>query len=145
MQLNNYKELLTREGVKNTKNRNAILEILELSGEPLSAEEVFLKLKEEGISMCLSTVYRTFERLASKGLIVKSNIFDDGKARYQLNGMEHTHNIVCIGCHQTISFDECPVDGIEEQLMKKIGFDVTGHKFEIYGYCKECKAAREEL
>jgi Fur family ferric uptake transcriptional regulator len=142
LQNNKFKEVLTREGVKNTKNRNAILEILENAHAPLTAEEIFLLLKEKNASTCLSTVYRTFEMLVSKGLVIKSNIIDDGRARYELNHMEHKHHIICVGCHKMISIDECPFEEFEKQIKKKIDFDVTGHKFEIYGYCQDCKLLR---
>lgn len=139
LQRNKYKEVLAREGVKNTRNRNAILEILEKSEVPLTAEEIYLLLKGKNASTCLSTVYRTFEMFISKDLVIKSNIIDDGKARYELNHMEHKHHVICVGCHKMIYIDECPFGEFEKLLKNEINFEVTGHKFEIYGYCQECK------
>lgn len=139
VQSNKYKEVLTREGIKSTRSRNAMLEILEKSEIPLTAEDIFFILKKKNASTCLSTVYRTFEMLTSKGLVIKSNILDDGKARYELNHMEHKHHVICVGCHKMISIGECPFSEFEKMLKKKIGFDVIGHKFEIYGYCQDCK------
>jgi len=136
---NNYREVLSKEGVKSTKHRNAVLEILESADIPLTAEDVFLKLKEKNVSIWLSTVYRTLETLTSKGLIIKSSILDDGRARYELNHNEHKHHVVCICCHKMISIDECPFGEYEKVLQKELDFDVTGHRFEIYGYCRDCK------
>ncbi|MHB1419490.1 MAG: Fur family transcriptional regulator [Bacillota bacterium] len=138
-QNNAYKELLTREGIKNTKHRNAILGVLEQSEKPLTAEEIFLSLIDQHASICLSTVYRTLEILNIKSLIVKSTIMDDDRSRYELNQNEHKHNIICIGCHKMIPFSDCPFGEFEKALKKKTDFDVTGHKLEIYGYCPECK------
>ena len=135
---NNYNEVLTREGVKSTKHRNSILEILEQAEMPLTVEEIFLVLKEKNTSIWLSTVYRTLEILTSKELVVKSTSMGDDKARFEMNHHEHRHHVVCVGCHKMISFLDCPVDEIQKALKDKINFDVTGHKLEIYGYCQEC-------
>lgn len=140
---NSFKEVLTREGVKSTKHRNAILEILEASDTPLTAEDIFLKLKEKNVSIWLSTVYRTLETLTSRGLVIKANIMDDGKARFELDQKEHKHHVVCVGCRKMVSIGDCPFERFEKMLKDKIDFDVTGHKFEIYGFCKECKSANK--
>ncbi len=136
---NDYKEVLTREGIKSTKHRKAILEILEMAETPLTVEEIFLTLKEKHASIWLSTVYRTLEILTSKDLVIKSTIMGDDKARYELNHNEHKHHVVCVGCHKRISFEDCPVNEFEKALKERMDFDVTAHKLEIYGYCKDCK------
>lgn len=134
-----YKEVLKKEGVKSTKHRNAILELLEQSESPLTAEQLFISLQEKTESINLSTVYRTLDTFASKNLVIKSNRMDDGKARYELNHNEHKHHLFCVGCHKEISIEECPIGELQLSLKKKIDFDVTGHKLEIYGYCHNCK------
>ncbi|WP_138204970.1 Fur family transcriptional regulator [Haloimpatiens lingqiaonensis] len=135
-----FKEALEEKGIKNTKHRIAILGILAETQMPLTAEEVFLNLKDKDISIWISTVYRTLETLSAKGLTIKSSFMDDGKARYQLNQNEHKHHLICIKCHKMIPIDECPFHDIEEELKDKVNFQVIGHKFEIYGYCSECKS-----
>lgn len=136
---NNFKELLAREGVKSTKHRSAVLEILEAAEQPLTAEDVFLKLKDQQVSIWLSTVYRTLETLTAKKLLIKSNVMDDGKARYELNHHEHKHHVICVGCHKMVPIGDCPFAEFEKALRGKVDFDIIGHKFEIYGYCQDCK------
>lgn len=45
-------------GLKNTKQRKAILSVLAQSGEPLTAEDIYIRLKVEHEDVSLSTVYR---------------------------------------------------------------------------------------
>lgn len=143
LQLNNdYKEILAKEGIKSTKHRNAILAIIEQSKIPLTAEEIFLILKQKHGSIWLSTVYRTLEILSSKDLIIKLTIMDDDKARYELNHNEHRHHVICVSCHKMITFLDCPVEEFEKTLKEKIDFDVIGHKLELYGYCQDCKLVK---
>lgn len=138
----NYIEILKRKGMKNTKHRHAILLLLEQSEYPLTAEEIYISLKATTASINLSTVYRTLDAFVSKNLIFKSTV-NDGKARYEFNHHErrHKHHLFCVGCHKMISIDECPIGELQELLKKKIDFDITGHKLEIFGYCHNCKMA----
>lgn len=136
---NKYQEALKKEGMKNTRHRTSILHLLEHSKEPLTAEDIFIFLKNKSNSICLSTVYRTLEKLTAINLLMKSNITNDGKARYALNDHDHKHYIVCTKCNKLISIDDCPMEEFTKVLKKQMDFDVTGHKLEIYGYCHDCK------
>ena len=136
------KELFTSQGLKNTKSRNLIYDILGQCDVPVTAEQIFLKLKESGASINLSTVYRVLEIFVSKGIALKSNTAENNKALFELNRMEHKHHLVCVGCKKMLSIDGCPLDEYEKALRDKMGFDVTGHKLEIYGYCQDCKLVK---
>lgn len=139
---NEYKDLFKREGLKNTKHRNAILEAMDSCEAPQTAEDIFLKLKESNVSISLSTVYRVLETLVSKELVIKSILSNDNKCVYEINRMEHKHHLVCVGCKKMISIEGCPFHEFEKTLQGKNGFDITGHKLEIYGYCAECKTEK---
>lgn len=139
-----YGSILKREGLKNTKHRNAILEVLEEGDQPVTAERMFLELKEKNISINLSSVYRILESLVSKGLAIKSNLTGDNKASYELNRLEHRHHLICSGCKKMVSIDGCPLEEYEKQLKDKMDFDITGHKLEIFGLCRECRQASKQ-
>jgi len=139
----NYKEILKREGIKNTKHRCSIIEILGKSDAPVTAEDIFIRLHESSKSICLSTVYRTLETLISKGLVSKTIISSDNRAVYELNTAEHKHHLVCVGCKRMVSIDGCPFNEYEKEIQGKNGFDITGHKLEIYGFCPECRTDKE--
>jgi len=134
-----YKDILKREGLKNTKHRNSILQLVKNSDQPVTAEDIFLRLKEDSVSINLSTVYRILDALVSKNLIVKTNITGDSRTFFELSHAEHTHHLVCIGCKKMFSVDGCPLDDYEKALHDRTGFDITGHKLELYGYCRDCK------
>lgn len=137
--MEDYKEILSEKGLKYTKHRDAILKILDKSEKPLTVEEMFLILKENNNVTCLSTVYRTVEMFEEKELIVKINSFDDGKARYEMVSDGHKHHLICMHCHKRIAIDECPFEMFQKTLKENPDFEIIGHKFEIYGYCKECR------
>lgn len=129
------------QGLKRTKYRTFIIAIFEKSEQPLSAEQVFLKMKAEGSSINISTVYRIISLLWSKNILVKSVVSDT--AFFELNKNEHTHRFICSGCERMFKLEGCPFEAYQKRLEANMGFDVKGHKFEVYGLCKECKAKRD--
>lgn len=139
-----YKELTVKHGIRNTKQRELIFEILSSSENPVTAEEIYLKLKETDEGVNLSTVYRTLEMLCAKGIVVKSTFMNDDRARFQLNDTVHKHHLICLKCNMMVEIDTCPLEKLEETLESKTSFDITGHKLEIYGYCPKCKESKDK-
>ncbi len=136
---NGFREILKHEGLKYTKQRASILKMLTECDQPVGAEQVFLELQKNGVNANLSTVYRILESLASKGIIAKTNIGSDTKVMFEMSSSVHKHRMICINCKKMTSVEGCPLEEYEKMLKDKMGFDVTGHKLEIYGYCEKCK------
>jgi Fur family transcriptional regulator, ferric uptake regulator len=135
----NYEKILRNENLRNTKHRNSILEVIDGSKQPITAETIYFVLKEQGVSISLSTVYRVLDALLDKTLIVKTSVTDDNKALYEINGMEHKHHLLCVKCRKMLSVDGCPLEEYEKALEKKLGFSIKGHKLEMFGLCENCK------
>ncbi len=136
----NYSEdnLLTKKGCKNTKARKAVIEVLQKAEMPVSAEEIYIIIKKDGVSTNLSTVYRTLELMESMKLVNKI-IMDDGKARFEITGDGHRHLLICTNCRKMVPIDVCPLEKLEKDVGEKTKFDITGHKLELYGLCPDCK------
>ncbi|TYQ16580.1 UNVERIFIED_CONTAM: Fur family ferric uptake transcriptional regulator [Acetivibrio alkalicellulosi] len=133
-----YIEILNRNGLKNTKHRKKILEILDSKEFPVSAEDIYLDIKMSDSNISLSTVYRAIEALLNKDIIVKVNIRDENKGVYEINNMLHKHHIICRLCHKMVSVLGCPLDAFEEKINKETGFKIEGHNLELYGLCPGC-------
>jgi len=125
------------KGYRHTKQRKAILEILEKAEFPIHAEDIYLQLKEKGIDISLSTIYRNLEMLMKEGLVIKSYMLDEDKARYALP--DKKNYLVCEKCGKIVIIDNCPFDKFKEELVEVHGFDITGHSVEVYGICPDCQ------
>lgn len=130
-------------GVKKTKQRKSILDVLENSDIPLSAADICAKMDSGGNTAWLSTVYRTLELFVKKGLVIKTNITNREMALYELNHFGHRHYAVCMGCRKIIAISNCPLENFIPNLEEE-GFHVTGHNLEIFGFCRNCKPFRSE-
>ncbi len=126
-------------GLKSTKSRCAILDILKQKKKPVSADEVYMELKSRDMSLNISTVYRTLEALTEKNLVKKLSITGESKALFELNTVGHRHYLVCLGCRKTMAIDGCPLESYEKELADETDFVIEGHKLDIYGYCPECQ------
>lgn len=124
-------------GIKKTKPRELVLNVLKKSDTPLCALDIYSIIDEAGDQIWLSTVYRALETFVNNGIVVKTTIMDNEMAVYEMKRDDHKHYAVCIGCHKIVYIDNCPM----EQFVPKMsdnGFQFLGHKVEMYGYCKDC-------
>ena len=101
--------ILSKVGLKCTKQRISVMQVLSDADAPLTVENIYDKVD----GMSLSTVYRIAEKLCEKGIVSKHTIQDSDKFYYELINGEHLPHID--------------------------NFTVTGHKLEIYGYCDKCQ------
>ena len=135
-------ERLKQGGLKSTRYRRAILDILAESARPLSAEDVFLRLKELSYAANLSTVYRALETFAHKNLVEKLVIAGENKALFGLGRAEHAHHLICLECRSILAVEHCPLGQYEETLAKETAFEIAGHNLDIYGYCPKCRSKK---
>lgn len=132
------------QGIKWTKQRKCVYQILMEAHEPLSAVQIYsLADKAQGDELyAVSTIYRILSAFEEKGFVTKTNWMGDGTVVYELNRGGHTHYAVCLECHKRIPLQNCPFAHMH--LEQEAGdFKITGHKLELYGYCKDCQKAHE--
>lgn len=137
------KELSYPQGLKWTKQRKCVYRVLWETVEPLSAIQIYQRIMADedgktGAGYAVSTVYRILTAFEEKGLVEKNAWMEDGTIVYSLNRGGHTHYAVCLKCHNRIPLRGCPFSHIHlEEGMED--FTVTGHKLELYGYCRDCR------
>lgn len=131
---------LDRTGLRVTKQRKTIFEVLFDVDHPISADEIHYQLKSRDIDINLSTVYRSLEKFEVKGLVEKTSLLDEDKALYAINTHEHHHHLVCTNCKEVIVIPGCPLESYELEVEQDYGYEISGHKLELYGICPECQA-----
>lgn len=125
------------DGLKKTKQREEVLYILKKADRPISALDIHLSLTSGGSKVWLSTVYRILETFEQLNIVVKAAVLDNETTLYELNSHEHKHYAVCLSCHNVSPICDCPLESLSDKIEVE-NFQVTGHKLEIYGYCKDC-------
>lgn len=140
--IDRIKKQLHAKNYKLTPQREATLRVLlEREDDHLSAENVFLLVKEKAPEIGLATVYRTLELLSELKIVDKIN-FGDGVYRYDLRkeGVEHFHHhLVCIECGSVDEIIEDLLEDVEKKVENEWGFQVKDHRLTFHGVCKQCQ------
>lgn len=132
------------QGLKWTKQRKSVYKVLSEASEPLNAIQIYnLAARDTDSEECaVSTIYRILAAFEEKGLVEKTVWMEDGVVVYTLNRGMHTHYAVCLECHRRIPLQSCPFAHMHLSPAAE-DFTITGHKLELYGYCRECRDGQE--
>ncbi|WP_062201199.1 ferric iron uptake transcriptional regulator [Massilibacterium senegalense] len=136
------KKQLHAQSYKLTPQREATVRVLlENETDHLSAEDVYLLVKEKAPEIGLATVYRTLELLTELKVVDKIN-FGDGVSRYDLRkeGADHFHHhLVCLECGAVEEIEEDLLDDVEKVVEKEFQFLVKDHRLTFHGICRQCQ------
>lgn len=128
-------EYLRKKGNKITPHRLEVLDILLSAKKPLSAEEIFQKLK----NINLSTVYRILDWLKKEKVIKEIHLKEDFD-RYELaeRFSRHHHHFTCSKCGKIKDID-CSLIYGKKDLEKKNKIKIKSHIIEFFGVCEDCR------
>jgi Fe2+ or Zn2+ uptake regulation protein len=136
--------ILRDNGYKVTNQRKAIIEVLlENRDHFLSAQDIYIKSREKYPDTNFSTVYRNLDILESTGILHNTKINGDVCMYEIVCSDTHHHHIICTRCGKTETIDFCPFEEINRRL-EGDSFTLTGHKFELYGYCRDCRDGKNK-
>ncbi|QDP40528.1 ferric iron uptake transcriptional regulator [Radiobacillus deserti] len=139
--IDRIKKQLHAQSYKLTPQREATVRVLlEREEDHLSAEDVYLLVKEKAPEIGLATVYRTLELLSELKIVDKIN-FGDGVSRYDLRkeGAAHFHHhLVCMECGAVEEIVEDLLEDVEKIVQKEWGFLVKDHRLTFHGVCRKC-------
>ena len=127
---------LSRAGLRITKQRRAMLEVLADAQNPLSAEETHSELPNATCD--LVTVYRSLDQLERIG-VLQLGVRENGTKVYCLShGHDHHHHLTCRACGRTERVDLCMGEELN-QVGYSFGFTDLTHVMEVFGTCPDCK------
>lgn len=135
--LEQFRQLLAREGYRVTPQRLAIYEALIAEPSHPSAEELYRRVRERYPMISPATVYNTLQLLVRLGLA--SELGFHGETRY--DGNPHAHaNVLCLACRRIYDVDEELLEQVFESVRARSGFVLLGQRHEFLGICPDCRA-----
>lgn len=126
-------------GLRSTKQRSAISELLDTVDEFRSAQDLHDELRRRGDGIGLTTVYRTLQAMADAGTIDVLRT-DSGESVYRRCSAGHHHHLVCRDCGFTVEVEGAAVERWTKSVAGEHGFTDVSHTAEIFGLCSECAA-----
>ncbi|MDQ3063910.1 MAG: transcriptional repressor [Acidobacteriota bacterium] len=134
-----FSEHIQKAGLRNTAQRELILDIFLRTEEHLSSEDLYWLVHKEDSSVGHTTVYRTLKLLTDAGL-AREVRFGDGKSYYEHHyNHEHHDHMICTECGKVVEFFSPEIEALQEAVAAQYGFRLTHHSMRILGLCNACQ------
>jgi len=137
---------LKDRGVRLTRQRRILLELLDRSGRHLDAETLFRMAQEKDPKLNRVTVYRTLKMLKLSGLVDELDLMHvEGDQHYYETRLKQEHaHLVCLRCGKVEEFFGEPLQKMRKQIETNLGFQIVTARTEMGGYCPDCQSLRAQ-
>jgi Fur family transcriptional regulator, ferric uptake regulator len=123
---------------RNTRQRAEVLALLDATEGFRSAQQLFADLRDRGVRVGLTMVYRTLQLLSEAGEVDQLRM-PDGEQMYRRCGQgDHHHHMVCRSCGHTEEIAGAAVERWAREQAARHGFVDVDHTVEIVGTCRTC-------
>ena len=125
-------DILRSEGLRYTVQRQAIWDEIRKSNEHRDAEDIYLKLKSNGVRVSRATVYRTIDVLVKNRLVRKMDV-GDGRSLFEprLDDKHHDH-MICLETGDIVEFFDEELENLQDRIAKKYGYKVVRHVHQLF-------------
>jgi Fur family transcriptional regulator, peroxide stress response regulator len=131
-------ERLARGGFRFTPQREHVYAVLLRQRDHPTAEQVFIRAKQDRPEISMATVYNCLDALVQCGL-VRQVTLERGAARFCPNMREHCH-FYCDGCESVFDIDLPAATGI----VLPRGYRADRYDIAIHGRCPACSGGARE-
>src|SRR5215469_9313055 len=137
---------LPANGVRLTRQRRILLDLIDKTGEHLDAERLFQMARERDPKLNRVTVYRTLKLLKEGGLIDELDLAHlQGEKHYYETRLKQEHaHIICLRCGRVEEFFGEPLQSLRSQVSSQLGFEIVFARTEVGGYCSHCQVLRAQ-
>jgi Fur family ferric uptake transcriptional regulator len=137
---------LRERGIRLTRQRRILLDLIDHSGNHLDAESLYKMAKEKDPKLNRVTVYRTLKLLKKGGLVDELDLMHYGGDQHYYETRlkrEHAH-VICLRCGKVEEFFGEPLEKLRSQVESTFGFEIVLARTEVGGYCPNCQAQRAQ-
>jgi len=146
MAASGIKDSLKQAGVRLTRQRQILLDLIDQSGQHLDAERLYQLARARDPKLNRVTVYRTLKLLKAGGLVDELDLMHhDGDQHYYETRLKQEHaHVICLRCGKIEEFFGDLLKKMRDQIQSHFGFEIVLTRTEVGGYCSHCQALREK-
>ncbi|MBS3741763.1 MAG: transcriptional repressor [Candidatus Cloacimonetes bacterium] len=137
--LNRFRKFIKDSDLLFSRERHEIAACVFDLDTHFSADELYLKLKQQGSNVSRATVYRTLDLLVKAKLLSKLQMKQGQHLYENYDGIMHHDHMICVNCGKIIEFSSTEIETIQKQICKKYNFKMKSHMLRICGLCEECQ------
>ena len=135
-----FRDYIRQRGLRRTPEREVILQEVFAVHEHFDVEELYLRLRRNGVKISKASIYRALRLLLDCGLVREVD-YSDGHWHYEhIYGHQEHNHLRCLGCGEIVEFEAGVMAPLEEQLSSTYGYHIISHHWEVKGYCRNCQA-----
>ena len=123
--------LCKEKGLRLTAPRQAIARVLSEASDHPDALEIHRRVTAIDPGIAIATVYRTLSILEENGILERHS-FGNGPARFETADQEHHDHLINLETGTITEFRSDKIERLQEEIARKHGFEIVGHKLEIY-------------
>lgn len=137
--LSSFKELLKKNALKFTKQREVVLKTLYEKSEHFTPEDLYILLKSSypELNIGIATVYRTLNLLEESQMVTSISFGVAGK-KFELANKPHHDHLICKNCGLIIEFQNDKIEQLQQEVGKLNNFKITSHLMQLRGLCEKC-------
>src|SRR5947209_10048807 len=126
-----------QRGLRLTRQRQILLDLLDHSGQHLDAERLYQLAKEKDPKLNRVTVYRTLTLLNAGRLVDELDLMHhEGDQHYYETRLKQEHaHVICLRCGRIEEFFGDLLQKMREQIHRHFGFEIVLTRTEVGGYC----------
>jgi Fur family transcriptional regulator, ferric uptake regulator len=131
-------------GMRLTRQRQILLELIDQSGEHLDAESLYNLARARDPKLNRVTVYRTLRMLKDGGLVDELDLMHlNGDQHFYETTLKQEHaHVICLRCGKVEEFFGESLNKLYVQVQETFGFQMSKARTEIGGYCVHCQRLR---
>src|SRR5580704_10264525 len=135
---------LRERGVRLTRQRRILLDLIDHSGLHLDAESLYQLAKEKDPKLNRVTVYRSLKLFKEGGLVDELDLMHhSGDQHYYETRLKQEHaHVICLRCGKIEEFFGDLLQQMREQIESHFGFKIVLARTEVGGYCSHCQVLR---
>ncbi len=134
-----FNKYLQNNALRFTTERRNILEQVFAYDDHFRADDLLVRMRQNGYAASRATIYRTLPLLVKSGLLAE--VIDAQKQSHYEHihsQQEHAH-LICLRCSSIIEFESPEIDALQEEVCNIHQFKAVKYRNEILGYCVECQ------
>ena len=131
-----FEAFLKQQRLRQTPERFLVLDAIYATGDHVDADELYLRLTQQGNRVSRATVYNTLELLLECDLVVRHQ-FGKNQAKYEraYSYWQHDH-LICLDCNELMEFCDPRIQSIQEMVAEFYQFEIKHHSLNLYGHCQ---------
>jgi Fur family transcriptional regulator, ferric uptake regulator len=135
------RKALEAKGIRLTRQRRVILEVMDTAERHLDAGEILERSQKLDSRVHRVTVYRTIDLLKKHGLIDELDLLHlrGDQHYYESHGPRDHIHVACLGCGKVREFESRLYEQLKSQIENDCRMKITMTRTEVGGYCDDCR------